>query len=112
MARGFKTGGRKKGTPNRLTSEVRERMMEGKTPLDYMMRVMRDGTADVARRDWAAQAEAPYLHPRLASSEVHAQISGPTHEERVTALTEKLAKLDAERELNGPKLLLNGTEVS
>ena len=39
-------------------------------------------------------------------------LSGPTHEERVTALTEKLAKLDAEREFNGPKLLLNGTEVS
>ena len=30
--------------------------MDGETPLDYMMRVMRDEDADVARRDWAAQA--------------------------------------------------------
>jgi hypothetical protein len=49
MARGFKSGGRKKGTPNKLTREIRERMMEGETPLDYMIAVMRDEDADITR---------------------------------------------------------------
>ena len=103
MARGYKTGGRQKGTPNKVTREVRERMMEGETPLDYMIRVMRDGTADVARRDWAAQAAAPYLHPRLASMEHNSTVT-VSHEDRVKALAEKLAQLDAERATNGAAL--------
>ena len=33
-------------------------------PLDYMLAVMRDKTADVSRRDRMAIAAAPYVHKR------------------------------------------------
>jgi len=51
----------------------------------------------------AAQAAAPYLHPRLASMEHNSTVT-ISHEDRVKALAEKLAQLDAERGLNGSTL--------
>jgi hypothetical protein len=70
MAQGFKTGGRKKGSLNKVTSEMKVAIAaSGETPLDYMLRVMRDPKADAHRRDDMAKAAAPYIHPRLASLE-------------------------------------------
>jgi hypothetical protein len=37
------------------------------SPLDYMLRVMRDPTQDDARRDAMAKAALPYVHARLTS---------------------------------------------
>jgi hypothetical protein len=37
----------------------------GEMPLDYMLRVMRDPTAEAGRRDEMAKAAAPYLHARI-----------------------------------------------
>jgi hypothetical protein len=34
----------------------------GETPLDYMLRVMRDPTVETTRRDYKAKAGAPYCH--------------------------------------------------
>jgi hypothetical protein len=43
MAAGKKTGGRTKGTPNKATAAKAEEIAaSGETPLDYMLRVMRD----------------------------------------------------------------------
>ena len=68
MARGRKTGGRQKGTPNKVTAEMRAEITEtGETPLEYMIRIMRDEEADPSRRDDMAKAAAPYLHPRLSN---------------------------------------------
>ena len=67
MAKGFKTGGREKGTPNRATSDMRREIAEsGEMPLEYIVRVMRDETVEQSRRDHMARAAAPYLHPRLS----------------------------------------------
>ena len=41
----------------------------GETPLEYMLRIMRDEAAESTRRDDMAKAAAPYLHPRLSSVE-------------------------------------------
>jgi hypothetical protein len=41
----------------------------GETPLEYMLRIMRDEAAESTRRDDMAKAAAPYLHPRLSSIE-------------------------------------------
>lgn len=41
--------------------------MEGETPLQYMLRVMRDVGADEKRRDAMALGAAQYLHPKLAA---------------------------------------------
>jgi hypothetical protein len=68
MATGKKTGGRRKGTPNRRTAEMRaEIAASGEMPLAYMMRVMRDPTTEPHRRDAMAKAAAPYVHPTLAA---------------------------------------------
>jgi len=37
----------------------------GSTPLEYMLAVMRDPSADQMRRDRMAMACAPYCHPRM-----------------------------------------------
>ena len=67
---GERRGGRQKGTPNRATAvRQAEIAASGETPLDYMLRVMRDETADPSRRDDMARAVAPYVHPKLAAVE-------------------------------------------
>jgi hypothetical protein len=70
MALGRKTGGRQKGTRNRATAEARAAAVAtGILPLDYMLSVMRDSTADAKRRDAMAMAAAPYLHPKVSPVE-------------------------------------------
>ncbi len=77
MANGKKTGGRQKGTPNKATAEKAAEIAEsGITPLDYMLKVMRDESAPNARRDDMAKASAPYVHPKLAAVDVNANLSG------------------------------------
>lgn len=41
-----------------------------------MLRTMRNPKADLARRDWAAGAAAPYIHPRLATLQSNVSLSG------------------------------------
>ena len=62
--------GRKKGVPNRA-SVAREAAVaaSGLTPLEYMLRTMRDASKPLALRLDMAKAAAPYVHPRLASVE-------------------------------------------
>jgi hypothetical protein len=70
MARGRKTGGRKKGSRNRATEEARAAAKaSGILPLDYMLAVMRNPEADHKRRDAMAAAAAPYLHAKLSPVE-------------------------------------------
>jgi hypothetical protein len=70
MARGRKTGGRRKGSRNRATEEARvAAKASGILPLDYMLSVMRNPRADDKRRDAMAAAAAPYLHAKLCSVE-------------------------------------------
>lgn len=68
MARGIKTGGRQKGTPNKASAaKAAEIAATGETPLEYMLRVMRDPKAEHPRRDEMSKAAAPYVHPKLAT---------------------------------------------
>ena len=63
--------GRKAGAPNKATQERQEEVAKtGTTPLQYMLSVMRDETEPKDRRDDMAKAAAPYVHPKLASTEV------------------------------------------
>lgn len=71
MAKGAKTGGRVKGSANKSTRERLQALMDsGETPLEYMLRIMRDKMVDDERRDKMALAAASYMHPRLASTEI------------------------------------------
>jgi hypothetical protein len=63
--------GRPRGSINKFSAEVREAAVAGgESPLDYMLRIMRDPNVDPQRRDYMAKAAAAYLHPRLNSTEV------------------------------------------
>lgn len=66
MAKGKKTGGRKKGSTNRRTKALDKAAAKGLTPLDYMLEVMRNAKAKSNRRDDMAKSAAPYLHARRA----------------------------------------------
>lgn len=66
---GERRGGRQKGSRNRRTIAL-EAILDkasklGELPLEYMLKIMRDGKQPRARRDWAAGAAAPYIHPKL-----------------------------------------------
>lgn len=70
---GERRGGRKKGTPNKVTRKRREvavrALAEGVTPLDVMLQAMREAYAiggAKAAHPFAKEA-APYVHPRLAA---------------------------------------------
>lgn len=78
MATGIKTGGRKKGVPNKASAaRAAEIAATGETPAEYMLRVMRDRTVEHDRRDKMAVAAAPYVHPKLAAIEHTGKDGGP-----------------------------------
>jgi hypothetical protein len=68
--------GRPKGSPNKATAQRQaEIAATGETPLDYMLRVMRDPTVDHERRDRNAAQAAPYVHPKLAQIDSSAKVN-------------------------------------
>jgi hypothetical protein len=79
MARGAKTGGRKKGSKNKATVEreagiaeiTAKAKAEGITPLEVMVGAMREawGRNDKEAAARFAKDAAPYMHPRLAAVE-------------------------------------------
>lgn len=78
MANGKKTGGRKKGSTNKINDEIRRAAIEtGELPLQYMLRVMRDPKAEIARRDRMAESASSYLHPRLSAVAHGGATGGP-----------------------------------
>lgn len=80
MPKGFKAGGRQKGTPNRATAAKAAAIAEsGLTPLDYMLQVLRDPKQDYDVRLDAAKGAAPYVHPKLANIELSGNKDKPLH---------------------------------
>lgn len=78
MAKGLKTGGRKKGIPNKKTQALISRVeTSGLLPVDYLLSVMRDESIDRCQRMDAGKAVAPYIHPKLANIEVTGKDGGP-----------------------------------
>ena len=71
-----KTGGRQKGSQNKATAAKEAAIAaSGLTPLDYMLGLLRDGSNDPLTRFEAAKAAAPYVHPKLASTELTANVT-------------------------------------
>ena len=91
MARGQKTGGRTKGTPNKATAAKAEAVAaSGLTPLDYMLGVMRDEAMVFDVRLDAAKAAAPYVHPKLASVDMNADLNLKA-DDTITGLLARIA---------------------
>lgn len=71
-----------------MNQEARERALEGgESPLEYMLRVMRDSEAPLDRRDDMARAAAPYVHAKLAAVE-HSGGLTLSHEDALDELDE------------------------
>lgn len=78
MAKGQKTGGRTKGTPNKATAaKAAEIADSGLTPLDYMLGLLRDERQMPDVRLDAAKAAAPYVHPKLANVQIAGDPENP-----------------------------------
>lgn len=99
MARGGNRpgSGRKRGVPNKASAERQRRVAAtGLTPLDYMLKVMRDEKAESSRRDDMAKAAAPYVHPKLASMQHTGRNGGPIQTVDLTKLSgDELAQLES-----------------
>lgn len=62
--------GRKPGAVNKATAKAREEAeATGETPLQFMLRRMRDEEAPIADRMDMAKAAAPFIHAKLSSIE-------------------------------------------
>ena len=84
-----KTGGRKKGTPNRVTGKRKAAQeASGLTPVEFMLNMLRDGEASLEDRKWAAQHAAPYGHPRLAAIDQRGG-ENETHEDWLERVAKK-----------------------
>lgn len=81
-----KLGGRPKGAQTKRTVEIaKAAAAEGLTPIEYMLSVMRDETAEQSARLEAAKASAPYIHPRLSAVELSGSV-GVRHEDALKEL--------------------------
>src|SRR5271154_5002150 len=91
-----KTGGRKKGTPNRASAaKAAEIAASGLTPLDFMLSVMRDENAELHVRLDAARSSAPYVNPKLSAIEHSGADGGPIKTEDVTTDDQRVRALRA-----------------
>ena len=83
-----KTGGRKKGTPNKVTQAHRDALEQMKVdrtdPMSFFISVMRNPDAPFEEVKAAARELFPYTHPKLAS--IEARGGGKTHEDRLEEL--------------------------
>lgn len=99
MATGRKTGGRVKGSRNKITAKREaEVSASGLTPLEYMLCVLRDEQLDRATRLDAANKAAPYVHSKLAAIEHSGPNKGPIQQISMTPeqFEETAAKIAAE----------------
>lgn len=82
--------GRKKGVPNKRTQLVQDAVAaSGITPLDFMLKVMRDPKKPFDMRLDAAKAAAPYVHAKLQSVEVSGKGGGAIE---ITQITRKIVR--------------------
>jgi hypothetical protein len=87
---GQRFGGRQKGQKNkatRLKEQGHAELVEaaaaaGETPLEYMLRVMRT-SSDTRRKDAMAIAAAPFVHAKMASVEMKAEVDATVSVSRI-----------------------------
>lgn len=78
--------GRKKGGKNTRTREIAMALKkQGITPLEYMLKIMRDTKQPADRRDDMARASAKFIHPTLQAVEMSGGVT-VKHEDAIAAL--------------------------
>jgi len=77
MAKGFKTGGRQVGTPNRRTQEVREQLIGlGCDPIEGMARLALDPSNSAELRARMYSELAQYVAPKRKAVDLSATAGG------------------------------------
>ena len=83
-----KTGGGKKGTPNKRTVQRQQLLANikasGTDPISFFSDLLQNESVPLELRFQAAKELAPYVHPRLSS--IEARAGGMGHEERLEML--------------------------
>ena len=97
MAKGGRRAGagRKAGTRNKATVEreqfvcavVAQATASGQSPLDVMLSIMRSEEAPMGMRFKAAVEAAPYIHAKLSSVDMKADVKVSTEEQILEELT-------------------------
>jgi hypothetical protein len=91
-----KTGGRQRGTPNKKTIERQAAIAaikaSGKSPMAFFADILGNEQAPLELRFQAAKELAPFVHPKLASTE--SRSGGMSHEDRLEQLRELLSDDD------------------
>lgn len=57
-----------------MKSACKATTTKGESPLEYMLRVMRDPAVEEKRRDDMAKAAAPYLHAKISTVEAKVEV--------------------------------------
>lgn len=99
MARGGKRpgAGRPKGSRTKLNEEARRKALEdGISPLDYLLNLMRDEQEKKDVRLDAAKAAAPYVHAKLSSVDVQADVKADVSVSAEPMTPEEWAKQHAD----------------
>src|SRR5215510_8621978 len=107
MAKGFKTGGRLKGTPNKRTQDLTERLAElGCDPVEGMAKLAMDpnNSPDLKGRMYAELAQYVYPKRRAVEQTVIDPKDEMTEEEILTKIQEILNDNPSYRALIEPKI--------
>jgi hypothetical protein len=82
-----RTGGRRKGTPNKRTAERQAALRQSGSQAgvrDFFTDLLKNEDAPLELRFSAAKELGPYVYPKLAS--IEARTGGKTHEQRLAEL--------------------------
>ena len=79
MAKGFKTGGRAVGAPNKRTLEAMQKLEElGCDPIEGMARIAMDETNSIDLRAKMLAELAPYIYPKRKTMDISSNTDGLT----------------------------------
>jgi hypothetical protein len=101
-------GGKRPGAGRKPGSKTKKMMdiamaaaAAGETPLEYLLRVMRDPTVDEDRRMDEAKSAAPYVHARLNAVAVNGEIDNKISRNFALHQSRRFAYVGAERSRRG-----------
>jgi hypothetical protein len=101
--------GRKRGTKNKrtvaLTAASEKGILVGLMPLDYFLGIVRDPSKDERLRFDAAKAAAPFVHPRLQTTDNRTMLVTEDPNKSSAELRAELAQMLAD--LGLPEEILN-----
>lgn len=101
-----KTGGRKKGTPNKMTSSIRKRLEKQLEPFIDNLSELIQRIADPKERVQAITSVLPYVAPKMATIDMKAEEEhNITIEQSLVELDKKFSAKKAELETRKAKLV-------